>query len=162
MKNITALIALISLMGLAGAQGGFLGEGYSSSQTAFFNEPTASTFDPYVQTYWNKYVDSKENQTNLSLTKDIDMWMNNFPMKFSTPMQLGSTSFKSDVSTQSLSEKDKNSQALKTEVYRELGLNDLSSYDADTGRLNTTSGNLPSVDSTGNLISQRVMSFFNN
>ena len=162
MKNITAFIALISLMGLAGAQGSFLGDGYSSSQTAFFNEPTTSTFDPYVQTYWNKYVDSKENHTNLSLTKDIDMWMNNFPMKFSTPMQLGSTSFKSDVSTQSLSEKDKNSQALKTEVYRELGLNDLSSYDADTGRLNTTSGSIPSVDSTGNLISQSVMSFFNN
>lgn len=162
MKNITALIALISLMGLAGAQGGDLGDGYSSTQRAFFNEPITSTFDPYVQTYWNKYVDSNQNQTNLSLTKDIDLWMNNFPMKFSTPVQLGSTSFKSDVSTQSLSEKDKNSQALKTEVYRELGLNDLSSYDGDTGLLNTTSGSLPSVDSNGNLISQRVMSFFNN
>lgn len=161
MKNITALIALICMIGVAGAQGNSLGEGYSSSQKAFFNEPVTSTFDPYVQSYWNNYIANKQSQSNLSMTTDMDLWIDSFPFRFSTPLNLGSTTFKANVSTQALSEKDKNSQALKTEVYRELGLNDLSSYGEDSGSLNISSGGTPTVDATGYLISQNIMSFFN-
>jgi len=53
MKNITALVTLFCLMGLAGAQGSGLGDGYSSTQRAFFNEPITSTFEPYVNNYWS-------------------------------------------------------------------------------------------------------------
>ena len=56
MKNITALVTLFCLMGLAGAQGSGLGDGYSSTQRAFFNEPITSTFEPYVNNYWSNYV----------------------------------------------------------------------------------------------------------
>ena len=54
MKNITALVTLFCLMGLAGAQGSGLGDGYSSTQRAFFNEPITSTFEPYVNNYWRR------------------------------------------------------------------------------------------------------------
>ena len=162
MRNINALIALICLMGLAGAQGSFLGEGYSSTQTAFFNEPITSTFDPYVQTYWSKYVAGQQNQSGINQTTEMGMWMNHFPMLFSTPLDLRSTSFKSNVTTQGLSEKDKKSQALKTDVYRELGLNEASSYGGDAGVLDTSSGTgIPAVDATEKVVAQSVMSFFN-
>ena len=163
MKNITALIALISLMGLAGAQGSsFLGEGYSSSQTDFFNEPSTSTFDTFVQTYWSRYVAGEQNQSSINLTTEMGMWMNHFPLLFSTPLDLRSTSFKSNVTTQGLSEKDMKSQALKTEVYRKLGLNEVSSYRADSGILDTGSGTgMPAVDATEKVVAQSVMSFFN-
>jgi len=162
MRNITALIALICLMGLAGAQGSFLGEGYSSSQTAFFNKPSTSTFDPFVQTYWSKYVAGQQNHSGSNQTSEMVLWVNHFPMKFSTPLDLRSTSFKSNVSTPGLSEKDKTSQALKTEVYRELGLNEVSSYGANAGVLDTSSGaGTPAVDATEKVVAQSVISFFN-
>jgi hypothetical protein len=39
MKTIVSLIALTCLLGLAGAQ--IMGEGYSSTQLAFFNAPSS-------------------------------------------------------------------------------------------------------------------------
>jgi len=162
MKNITTLIALFCLMGLAGAQGSSLGDGYSSSQKAFFNEPGISTFDPIVQTYWSKYVASKQNQSGINLTSEMGIWVNNFPMLFSTPLDLKSTSFKSNVTSQGLNEKDKKSQALKSDIYRELGLKKVSSDGADAGILDTSSGTgTPAVDATGKVVSQSVISFFN-
>jgi len=54
------------------------------------------------------------------------------------------------------------SQALKTEVYRKLGLNEVSSYRADSGILDTGSGTgMPAVDATEKVVAQSVMSFFN-
>lgn len=161
MKNITALIALICMIGLAGAQIGTLGDGYSSTQRAFFNEPTTSTFEPIVQTYWSNYIVGNQNQTNQSMKTEMDMWVNHFPLQFSNPLQIGSTSFKSNTPILALSEKDKNSLALKTEVYRELGLYDTSKFSVDKGSLNNSSVSAPAADATGNLISQSVMSFFN-
>ncbi|MFZ3113788.1 MAG: hypothetical protein WA141_02750 [Methanothrix sp.] len=161
MKNITALVTLFCLMGLAGAQGSGLGDGYSSTQRAFFNEPITSTFEPYVNNYWSNYVVGNKSQSGHVMTSEMDMWVNNFPLMFSIPMQLDSTSFKSNVSTQGLGEKEKNSQTLKTAVYRELGLSDLSKLTAAAGSLNATGASTPAINSTGNLLSQSVMSFFN-
>lgn len=161
MKNITTLVTLFCLMGLAGAQGSGLGDGYSSTQRAFFNEPITSTFEPYVNNYWSNYVVGNKSQSGHIMTSEMDMWVNNFPLMFSIPMQLDSTSFKSNVSTQGLGEKEMNSQTLKTAVYRELGLSDLSKLTAAAGSLNATGASTPAINATGNLLSQSVMSFFN-
>jgi hypothetical protein len=113
-----------------------------------------------VNNYWSNYVVGNKSQSGHVMTSEMDMWVNNFPLMFSIPMQLDSTSFKSNVSTLGLSEKEKNSQTLKTAVYRELGLSDLSKLTAAAGSLNATSAT-PAVDATGNLLSLSVMSFFN-
>ena len=162
MKNITALVTLFCLMGLAGAQGGNLGDGYSSTQRAFFNEPIASTFEPYVQNYWSNYVAGNRSQSSPTLTTEMDLWVNHFPMMFSTPLKLEKTSFKGDVSGLNLSETDKNSQALKKEVYRNFGFNKIPADLSSSGSLTTSVGTgKPAEDATGDLISQKVMSFFN-
>jgi hypothetical protein len=148
-------------MGLAGAQGSGLGDGYSSTQRAFFNDPITSTFEPYVNNYWSNYVVGNKSQSGHIMTSEMDMWVNKFPLMFSIPMQLDSTSFKSNLSTLGLSEKEKNSQTLKTAVYRELGMSDLSKLTAAAGSLNATGASTPAIDATGNLLSQSVMSFFN-
>ncbi len=90
MKTIVALIALICLLGVAGAQTMFMGEGYSASQMAFFNAPSSSTFEPDVQTYWGSYITNQQNLTHSSATSDMDIWMNTFPLVFSSPLPLKS------------------------------------------------------------------------
>lgn len=162
MKNITVLIALICLVGVAGAQGSSLGGGYSSSQLAFYNKPIESAFDPFVQSYWSNYVAGNRNQSSPTMTTEMDLWVNHFPMMFSTPLKLEKTSFKGDVSGLNLSETDKNSQSLKTEVYRNFGFNKMPAELTSSGSLTTSIGTgKPAEEATGDLISQKVMSFFN-
>jgi len=42
--------------GLSAAQTMFTGEGYSTSQLAFFNSPLSSAFEPSVEKYWGTYI----------------------------------------------------------------------------------------------------------
>ena len=88
MKTIVALIALTCLLGVAGAQTMFMGEGYSASQLAFFNAPSSSTFEPNVQKYWGSYIANQQNMSRSSATSNMDIWMNTFPLIFDTPLQL--------------------------------------------------------------------------
>lgn len=157
MKTIVALIALTCLLGVAGA---FMGEGYSSSQMAFFNAPSSSTFEPNVQQYWGSYIANTQNMTRSSATSNMDIWMNTFPLVFDTPLTLGNTSFVGNVSAQTLSAADRNSQDLTRSVNSDFAVNQVMSIPATSGSLTTTSGiGTPATDATGKILSQNIMAF---
>lgn len=157
MKTIAALIALTCLLGVASA---FIGEGYSSSQLAFFNAPSSSTFEPNVQQYWGSYIENAQNMSRGSGTTDMDLFMNNFRLLFDTPLQLGTTSFASNVSTPALSIAEKNSQDLTSSVNKGFSAYQFSSSPAKSGSLTTTSGTgTPANDATAKMLSQNIMTF---
>ena len=162
MKTIVALIALICLFGVAGAQTMFMGEGYSASQLAFFNAPSSSTFEPDVQTYWGSYIANQQNLTRSSATSDMDIWMNTFPLVFSTPLPLKTSSFEGNVSAPAISAADQNSQALTRDVNNGFAVNQVMSIPASSGSLTTSSSTgTPAKDATGKMLSQNIITFFN-
>jgi hypothetical protein len=157
MKTIATLIALTCLLGVAGA---FMGEGYSASQLAFFNEPSSSTFEPNVQQYWGSYITNTQNMSRGSGTSDMDLFMNTFPLLFDTPLKLNATSFAGNVSGPTLSAADQNSQGLTRGVNNEFSANQVMSYPAKSGSLTTTSATgTPASDATGKILSQNIMTF---
>ncbi|MCK9442457.1 MAG: hypothetical protein M0Q13_13690 [Methanothrix sp.] len=160
MKTIVVLIALTCLLGLAGAQTIGMGEGYSSTQLAFFNAPISSTFEPNVQTYWGNYI---ANQQNLSIkSTTMDIWMNTFPLKFDTPMQFKATSFAANAAAPTLTATERNSQFLTRNVNSQFGVNQIWSYPQTSGSLMVSnSTGTPSKDAKGQMMSQNIMVLFN-
>jgi hypothetical protein len=157
MKTIAILIALTCLLGVASA---FMGEGYSASQLAFFNAPSASTFEPNVQQYWGSYIANTQNMSRSSGTTDMDLFMNTFPLLFDTPLRLDATSFVRNVSAPSLSIAQKNSQDLTSSVNEGFSAYQVSSSPAKSGSLTTTSGTgTPAADATGKMLTQNIMTF---
>ena len=162
MKTIVALIALICLFGVAGAQTIGMGEGYSSSQMAFFNAPSSSTFEPDVQTYWGSYITNQRNLSRSSATSDMDIWMNSFPLIFSTPLPLKTSSFLGNVSAPALGAVDQNSQALTRDVNSGFAVNEVMSIPATSGSMTTSSGTgTPAKDAAGKMLSQNIITLFN-
>jgi len=162
MKTIVALIALICLFGVAGAQTIGMGEGYSSSQMAFFNAPSSSTFEPDVQTYWGSYIANQQNMSRISATSDMAIWMNTFPLIFSTPLPLRTSSFQGNISAQALGAVDQNSQALTRDVNSGFAVNEVMSIPATSGSLTTSSGTgTPAKDAIGKMLSQNIITLFN-
>ncbi|VVB68718.1 Uncharacterised protein [uncultured archaeon] len=161
MKTTLALAALICLMGPALAQTMFTGEGYSSSQLNFFNAPTSSTFEPNVEKYWESYIAGGQNLTASSTMSNMAIWMNIFPLQFSTPLNVFSSTFAANVTTPALSASEKNSQSLTRDVKSRFGLNEIQAYTADKGSLATSSGSeIPGKDAKGQTISQGIISLF--
>ena len=162
MKTIVVLIALTCLLGLASAQTIGMGEGYSSTQLAFFNSPSSSTFEPNVQAYWGNYIAGKENLSIEGGSSDMDLWMNTFPLRFDTPLQFQATSFSANAAASDLSAKDRNSQMLTRDVNSQFGVNQVESYPTASGSLNVSSSTgTPSKDAKGNMITQNIITFFN-
>jgi len=138
-----------------------MGEGYSSTQLAFFNAPISSTFEPNVQTYWGNYI---ANQQNLSIkSTTMDIWMNTFPLKFDTPMQFKATSFAANAAAPTLTATERNSQFLTRNVNSQFGVNQIWSYPQTSGSLMVSnSTGTPSKDAKGQMMSQNIMVLFNN
>jgi hypothetical protein len=86
------LLSLICLIGGASAQAMFTGEGYGSSQLAYYNGPTTTPFEPFVEKYW----------------------FNTFPLNFDEPVQLKNSTLTTGVSSASKYSPDEwNSMLLK-------------------------------------------------
>lgn len=163
MKTIVLLIALTCLMGLAGAQTIGMGEGYSSTQLAFFNAPSSSTFEPNVQTYWGNYIANQQNLSTRSATSNMDIWMNTFPLRFDTPLQFKATSFAANAVAPTLTATERNSQFLTRNVNSQFGVNQIWSYPQTSGSLMVSnSTGTPSKDAKGQMMSQNIMVLFNN
>ncbi|HUS76836.1 MAG TPA: hypothetical protein VMY43_12640 [Methanothrix sp.] len=161
MKMIVVLIALTCLLGLAGAQIIGMGEGYSNTQLAFFNAPSSSTFEPNVQAYWGNYIAGQQNMSIKGGTSNMDLWMNTFPLKFDTPLQLMATSFSANAAAQILSAKERNSQFLTRNVNNQFDVNQVWSYPMASGSLAVSnSTGTPSKDAKGKMLSQNIMTFF--
>ena len=157
MKMIVVLIALTCLLGLAGAQTIGMGEGYSSTQLAFFNSPSSSTFEPNVQTYWGNYIANQQNLSIRSATSNMDIWMNTFPLQFKA------TSFSANAAAPTLTATERNSQFLTRNVNSQFGINQIWSYPVASGSLMVSnSTGTPSKDAKGQMMSQNIMVLFNN
>jgi hypothetical protein len=161
MKTIAVLVALTCLVGFANAQIIGLGEGYSSTQLAFFNSPGSSTFEPDVQQYWSSYIAQQQNQSIKSATSNMGIWMNTFPLNFETPLALTTTSFSGSVQAPILSAKEKNSQFLTRGVNGNFGINQIWSYPVTSGSLTVSnSTGTPSDNAKGKLLSQNIITLF--
>ena len=162
MKTMVLLLALTCLLGSSSAQIIGMGEGYSSSQLAFFNSPSSSTFEPDVQKYWGNYITSQGNASTKTLTTDMDIWMNTFPMKFDAPMQFSATSFSGNARAPMLSAKERNSQFLTRNVNSNFGYYQIWSYPQESGSLSVSNNaSTPSKDAPGKILSQNILTLFN-
>jgi hypothetical protein len=161
MKTISVLIALTCLLGLAGAQTIGMGEGYSSTQLAFFNAPGSSTFEPNVQSYWGNYIANQENLSIKGATSNMDIWMMTFPMRFDTPMQFTKTSFNANAAAPVLSAKERNSLSLTKNVNGKFDVNQIWSYPLTSGSLTVSnSTGTPGKDAKGKTLSQNIITLF--
>ncbi|MDD1750397.1 MAG: hypothetical protein LUO89_11040 [Methanothrix sp.] len=158
MKTIVVLIALICSLGMASA---LMGEGYSSTQLAFFNAPSSSTFEPNVQTYWGNYVANQQNLSTKGLTSNMDIWMNTFPLRFDTPLQFTATSFAANAAAPTLTATERNSQFLTRTVNSQFDINQVWSYPMSSGSLTVSnSTGTPDKDAKGKMLSQNIITFF--
>ncbi|MFB3766493.1 MAG: hypothetical protein ACE14P_14760 [Methanotrichaceae archaeon] len=165
MRRIIALIALISLMGGASAQLIFTGEGYSTSQLAFFNGQNTQDFQPLVENYWNSYIQNGQNQ-NPAITGQsnvMDIWLNSFSFGFDKQVQLRNSSFVSNAPiTANFSSTEVQSAALTRAI--NFNFNQDQSWRYTPGAvstLNALSGySVPPKNAQGQIISQGIISLF--
>lgn len=161
MKTIFALLALTCLLGAAQAQIIGMGEGYSNTQLAFFNAPSSSTFEPDVQEYWGNYIESEENLSIGTASASMGIWMNTFPLKFDTPVQLRTTSFTGNANAPILTATQRNSQFLTRGVNSKFGVNQIWTYPVESGSLKiSNSTGTPGDDAAGKLLSQNIITLF--
>ncbi len=163
MKTLLALVTLTCLLGLSAAQTMFTGEGYSTSQLAFFNSPSASTFEPNVEKYWGTYIAGSQNATAMRGPEaNMAIWMNSFPLNFNTPLQLRGTSFLTNSSGLSgISEIDRNSMVLKRDISNDFSYSQNWNNQAAGSSVSATkSTGVPGKDSSGQIISQGITTLF--
>ncbi|OPY49436.1 MAG: hypothetical protein A4E48_02290 [Methanosaeta sp. PtaU1.Bin060] len=163
MKTLLALVTLTCLLGPSAAQMMFTGEGYSTSQLAFFNSPLASTFEPNVEKYWGTYIAGGQNATALKGPEaNMAIWMNTFPLNFNAPLIIKSTSFMANSSDlSSMSEIDRNSMVLKRDIsngfnYAQYWANQATEGSVSAGK----STEAPDKDSGGQILSQGISTLF--
>jgi len=161
--TLVALVALTCLLGLSAAQTMFTGEGYSTSQLAFFNSPLASAFEPSVEKYWGTYIAGAGNVNASSQMSDMSIWMNTFPMKFNSPIRTGSSSFSTNVSGPSdLSVSQMNSMLLNRDINTQFSYyQNWNEKPFQSSLTVSDSTGAPTKDSSGQIISQAIISLFN-
>ena len=117
------LLSLICLIGGASAQAMFTGEGYGSSQLDYFNGPTTTPFDPFVEKYWDSYIHNAPNLTGPSYNPatSMNIWFNTFPLNFNEPIQLKNSTLTTGVpSANKYSPNEWNSMLLKRNTLDEF------------------------------------------
>jgi hypothetical protein len=165
MRWTLALIALICLIGGAASQTMFTGEGYSASQLSFYNGPEVTSFDPFVQNYWNSYIQNSAalNPAINNQSNEMSLWLNSFPLSFDKQIQLQNSSFSANVPVDTnVSGTELTSSALKRDVSfnfnQDMGwqyTNTNTNSDQSAG-----SGSAPPKDSQGQIISQGITALF--
>ena len=167
MRWIIALIALICLIGGASAQIIFTGEGYSTSQLQFFNGQNTENFQPFVENYWNSYIQNQNGGTqNTAITTQsnvMDIWLNSFPLGFDKQVQIKNSSFMSNAPVATnVSNTELQSAALKRDINYNFDQSQSWKYTsvATTASSAGSSNGIPAKDSQGQIISQGIMSLF--
>lgn len=173
MKWIVLLLA-ICLSGLAAAQGMFTGEGYSSSQLAFYSGPNTSSFDSNVQQYWNDYVSNSGNASKAPVetaTTRMSIWQSSFSYNFEQPITLANTSFAAGgQAADNMTTEERNSAMLERATVSnfEIGQNSAqSSASQSTSQTASGSGlslgkysNTPTAESSGQVLTQGISAGF--
>lgn len=164
MKWTIAFVALIGLISAASTQSIFTGEGYSTSQLAFLNEPNVPAFEPSVEKYWNTYISQAQNASPVqrSPVETMNIWMNNFPLQYSTPITIKGTSFSANASKIIASSAELNSMLLKRDIDMNFDIGQNWQYTPAGPTLSMISqGNTtPTNDAKGLVISQSIMGSF--
>jgi hypothetical protein len=163
MRWTLALTALICLIGGAASQTMFTGEGYSASQLAFYSGPEVASFDPFVQNYWDSYIQNSAalNPAINNQSNEMSLWLNSFPLSFDKQIQLQSSSFSanSPVNT-NVSGTELTSSALKRDISFNFNQDMSWQYaNANSGQ-SAESQSAPPKDSQGQIISQGITSLF--
>jgi hypothetical protein len=166
------LLSVICLSGLAAAQGMFTGEGYSSSQLAFYSGPNTSSFDSNVQQYWNNYVSGSGNATippAESPLNTMSIWQSTFSYKFEKPVALANTTFAiGDQGTGNLTTQEWNAIILKRATTFNFNAEQSTEFTQKSASQPTgnssvssdeTSGN-PTAESSGQVLSQGISMIF--
>jgi len=165
MKWIVASILLICLLGGASAQTMFTGEGYSSSQLAFFSSPNTASFEPNVEKYWGTYITGAENVTTVARNPatTMNVWMNAFPINFNSPLQFKSTSFSTSAPTASgIGQNEMNSMLLRRDINYKFNVDQSWKYNTDESSFALAqSKGTPTSDASGQILSQGIISLFN-
>lgn len=169
------LLSLICLIGGASAQAMFTGEGYGSSQLDYFNGPTTTPFDPFVEKYWDSYIHNAPNLTGPTYNPatSMNIWFNTFPLNFNEPIQLKNSTLTTGVpSADKYSPNEWNSMLLKR--------NTLDNFDTDQSwkysqiyspsvqkssfslTKNATTSSTATTTSSGQVLSQGIKTLFSN
>jgi hypothetical protein len=161
-----ALLSLICLVGGASAQAMFTGEGYGTTQLAFFNGPSGTPFEPNVEKYWNSYILNSKNLTGpvYNPATSMNIWLNTFPLNFNQPVLLRNSSLTTGIpSAGKYSPSEYNSMQLRR--------NTLNNFDQDQswkyGQIYTpgiqktnASSSVPTAASSGQTLSQNIKTKF--
>lgn len=164
-----ALLALICLVGGASAQTMFTGEGYSRSQLAFFNGPSTTTFEPFVEKYWDSYIHNSQNmtQTVRNPATTMNIWFNTFPLSFNQPIQLKNTTFNTGVlAATNYSPIEWNSMQLKRNTLLNFDIDQSWKYsqmytpESSLSMVNNGSVSATASASSGQILSQGIKALF--
>lgn len=168
-----SLLSLMCLVGAASAQAMFTGEGYGSNQLAYFNGPSTTPFEPFVEKYWDSYIHNAPNLTGpmYNPATSMNIWFNTFPLNFNQPVQLKNSTFtEGALSASKYSPSEWNSMMLKrntlanfnidqgwkyTAVYTPIGAQKSSFYLTQNASSNATDSG-----SSGQVITQGIKSMF--
>jgi hypothetical protein len=166
MKWTFVLMALIGFLSAATAQTQTIGEGYGTNQLAFLNGPNAPVFDTNVQNYWGSYIANAENISPVvtSPVTTMNIWMNNFPLSFSTPITIKGTSFEGNATgMKGVNSQEGQSFFLRNGVISHFNIDQSWRYSPVSPPLSMLSqGNNtpPSKDAAGQVISQSITGLF--
>ncbi|MDM7934896.1 MAG: hypothetical protein QUS08_05850, partial [Methanothrix sp.] len=126
-----------------------------------YNAPSSPTFEPDVEKYWGTYITGAGNLTKSSLMSDMEIWMNTFPLKFSTPLKLTGSSFTANVQAPSLTQTELTSQFLTREVTGQFGIYEVKAYKPVIGSLSSQNATgVPGENAKGQILSQSIISLF--
>jgi hypothetical protein len=155
------------MIGGAASQTMFTGEGYTNTQLAFYNGPETPSFDPFVQDYWNSYIQKSAalNPAINNQSDDMSIWLNGFPMAFDKQISLQGGSFTTNVPVNtSASTTEQTSAALKRDINYNFNQDNSWKYTATATATNSSlsagTESSPPKDAQGQVISQGIMALF--
>ena len=156
---------MISFLSAAAAQTIFTGEGYGTSQLAFLNGPNVPNFDTNVAKYWNSYITNAQNISPLmsSPVTTMNIWMNDFPLGFGTPVSVKSTSFSANATGTAVNPQERQSFFLRSGVISNFNIEQGWRYSPENAPLSMMSqGNKtpPSKGAKGQILSQSITGLF--
>jgi hypothetical protein len=166
MRWIIVLMVMISLLSAAAAQTIGYGQGYSTTQLSFLNGPNVPTFDTNVGKYWNSYVTNAQQNLSPVMSTPVttmNIWMNNFPLGFSTPLSIKGTTFSQNATKMVVNPQESQSIFLRNDVISNFNIEQGWRYSPVNAPLSMTSmGNNtpPSKSAKGQIISQSITGLF--
>ena len=159
-------MVMISFLSATTAQTMFTGEGYGTSQLGFLNGPDTPVFDTDVAKYWNSYITNAAQNMSPVMSSPVttmNIWMNNFPLSFSTPVSIRGTSFSANATGTALNPLEGQSIFLRNDVISNFNIDQSWRYspvNAPLSMMSQGNNTPPSRDAKGQILSQSITGLF--